>query len=109
MAIAQKTFTPKQQISSLVIIAAREFKLTKTMKKEYESIMEKKAENFVRLAKSRTNAVIDGLRLIGNLSNTNNYSFTSDQIEKIFAALQSELDDTKRKFIVENKKPFTLE
>ena len=37
--------------------------------------MNKKQENFKRLAESRTNKVIDMLQLIGNLSNTSNYEY----------------------------------
>ena len=41
--------------------------------------MESKRERFVRLAEARTNKTIDMIRLIGNLSNRNNYkhSFNS--------------------------------
>ena len=42
-----------------------------------------KEENFIRLAENRTNKVLDMIRLLGNLSNTSNYSYTKEQVEKI--------------------------
>ena len=57
-----------------------------------------KRENFVRLAENRTNKILDMIRLLGNLSNTSNYSYTKEDVEKIFNTLEKELTDTKRKF-----------
>ena len=57
-----------------------------------------KRDNFVRLAESRTNKLLDMIRLLGNLSNTSNYSYTREDIEKIFNALEKELAETKKKF-----------
>ena len=57
-----------------------------------------KEENFIRLAENRTNKVLDMIRLLGNLSNTSNYSYTKEQVEKIFGAIEKELATAKRKF-----------
>ena len=57
-----------------------------------------KKANFIRLAESRTNKVIDGIRLLGNLSNTSYYEYTPDQIEAIFNAIEEELALQKERF-----------
>ena len=45
-----------------------------------------KRDNFIRLAENRTNKLLDMIRLLGNLSNTSNYSYTNEDVEKIFNA-----------------------
>lgn len=57
-----------------------------------------KTEAFKRLAENRTNEALDAIRKIGNLSNRNNYSFSSEQIEKIFKALRNAIDAAEQKF-----------
>lgn len=48
-----------------------------------------KEENFKRLAENRTNKIIDMLHLLGNLSNTSNYSYSEEQVKTIFSLLLS--------------------
>lgn len=68
-----------------------------------------KRENFVRLAEARTNKILEMIRLLGNLSNTSNYSYTKQDVDKIFHALQNELTETKKKFdTIGNDDRFTL-
>lgn len=55
-------------------------------------------QRFKRLAEQRVNAIVDKLRLLGQLSNKRNYRYTNAQIEKIFRTLKSELRDAQRKF-----------
>ena len=57
-----------------------------------------KRENFVRLAEARTNKILEMVRLLGNLSNTSNYSYTKQDVEKIFNAIEKELFEVKKKF-----------
>ena len=64
------------------------------MKKDTES----KREKFVRLAEARTNKIISMLQLLGNCSNTNTYEYTSQDVDKIFVAIENEVRDAKRKF-----------
>lgn len=59
--------------------------------------VDKKA-NFVRIAEARTNKIINSITLLGNLSNTSYYEYTPEQIEAIFAAIQEELDNQKKRF-----------
>ncbi len=68
-----------------------------------------KRENFVRLAENRTNKILEMIRLLGNLSNTSNYSYTESDVNKIFKAIENELVETKKKFNnIGNDDKFTL-
>lgn len=71
--------------------------------------VDKKA-NFVRIAESRTNKIIESITLLGNLSNTSYYEYTPDQVEAIFSAIQDELDTQKKRFFEKEtkKKKFRL-
>ena len=60
--------------------------------------MEDDRAKFVRLATKRVNAVIKDLRLIGNLSNRSNYSYTEKDVAKIFKTIQSHVDECRAKF-----------
>lgn len=55
-------------------------------------------ESFVRLAESRVNNAIRMLRLIGNLSNRSNYSWTDEDVEKIFRTLEREMKNARTRF-----------
>lgn len=55
-------------------------------------------ENFVRLAQARTNRVLKDLDLIGNLANRSNYSYTEEDVRKIFKAVQKRVADVEGKF-----------
>lgn len=57
-----------------------------------------KKENFIRIAESRTNKIIESIALLGNLSNTSYYEYTPEQIEAIFGAIQEELDNQRKRF-----------
>lgn len=60
--------------------------------------MNTKREKFVLLAEKRVIRTIQGMRLIGNLSNRNNYQYSDVDVEKILAALQAELNNLKMQF-----------
>lgn len=73
---------------------------------------ETKREKFVRLAEARTNKIIDMIQLLGNCSNSNVYDYTQQDVDKIFAAIENEVREAKKKFNkTESKKGtrFTLE
>lgn len=50
------------------------------------------------------------VRLLGNLSGSSNYSYTDSQVEQIYAALQTELDKSRKRFAAAKtgKKHFSL-
>lgn len=70
---------------------------------------ETKRERFIRVAESRTNKLLQQIKLIGNLSNQTIYDYSSEDIEKIFTAIESELKDAREQFYKQgSKKRFTL-
>ncbi len=66
--------------------------------------MRNKRAKFVQLAEARVGRAIKTIRLIGNLSNRNNYEFGSNDISKIMTALDSELRDLRARFKTDAKK-----
>lgn len=61
-------------------------------------IDENKSTRFKRLATNRVNNAVNTIRLIGNLSNTNNYSFEAADVSTIFKAIEEELNLAKTRF-----------
>lgn len=73
---------------------------------------ETKRDKFVRLAEARTNKIIDMIQLLGNCSNSSAYDYSSQDVEKIFNAIEAEVREAKKKFNkIESKKGtrFTLD
>lgn len=66
--------------------------------------MESKKEKFIRLGESRTNAVLQKLQLIGNLSNRRNYDYSKEEVSQLFKAIEKELQNTKKLFEAELSK-----
>lgn len=58
---------------------------------------------FVRLAEARTNKIIKGLELLGNLSNKSNYSYSDEDIKKIFKAIDQKSSSVSVKFKVSTR------
>jgi len=63
----------------------------------------KNREKFVDLAEKRVTRAIKDIRLIGNLSNRSNYSYTDEDVKKIVRALESELANMKKRFETRNE------
>ena len=68
-------------------------------------------KDFIRIAERRVGNTLNLIRLIGNLSNTTNYSYTERDVDKIFNTIEAELADCRKRFNAKQKtKPkFTLE
>lgn len=58
-------------------------------------------KRFKRLATKRTNEVLYRLKVLGNCSNRSFYSYTEEDINKIFGAIEEQVRFVKSKF----KKP----
>jgi transcription elongation GreA/GreB family factor len=58
----------------------------------------KSRTKFVELAEKRVSKAIKDIRLIGNLSNRSNYSYTEEDVRKIVKALKDEIDALKARF-----------
>lgn len=69
-----------------------------------------KRDRFIKIAENRTNKIIDMIKLLGNCSNKNNYTYDESDIRQIFGAIEAELKITKSKFqeAQNNKKEFKL-
>ena len=65
-------------------------------------------ERFKRVAETRTNAVLDKLRILGNLSNKQMYSYSEKDINKIFAAINKQVRETKARFNSQKQAKFKL-
>ena len=65
-------------------------------------------ERFKRVAETRTNAVLDKLRILGNLSNKQMYGYSEKDINKIFSAINKQVKEVKAKFNSEKQKKFKL-
>lgn len=70
---------------------------------------ETKADCFRRLARKRVEKALDYIRIVGNLSNRSIYEYSDEQVDKIEAALLSEIDMIMRQFRKEKKQKKTFE
>ncbi len=57
-----------------------------------------KSAKFQRIAERRVTETIRKMRLIGNLANRNNYSYTDEHVRQIIDALEAELRQVKSRF-----------
>lgn len=65
-------------------------------------------ERFKRIATLRTNAVLDRLRILGNLSNRQMYSYSEENINKIFSAINKQVKEVRAKFNSKKEEKFKL-
>lgn len=70
--------------------------------------MDVKNEKFKRLAKQRGERVLKDIKLISNLSNTNNYSYTDQEVSKVFSAIEEELKIARLQFRRSHKREIKL-
>lgn len=59
---------------------------------------ETKADRFRRLGIPRVSAVLDRIRILGNLSNRSLYEYTDEQIDKIENAVRNEFESVIKEF-----------
>jgi len=69
---------------------------------------ETKEQRFKRVASSRTQRVLDDLRLLGNCANRAPYSYTQEDVAKIFREVEKELKRVKVLFDSRNSRKFNL-
>ena len=65
-------------------------------------------ERFKRLASARTNTILKRLGTLGNCSNRQVYSYTRNDIEKIFSVIEAKLKETKARFLFPKEERFRL-
>lgn len=59
---------------------------------------QERIEKFEKIAERRVIEAIKRLRLIGNLSNKRNYSYTEKHVKQIISAIESEMKELRNKF-----------
>lgn len=69
---------------------------------------ESKPDRFRRVAEARVNKIIKMVRLLGNCSNPAVYSYTAEQVQQIFTALQTELSKAQKRYTQSRKRRFSL-
>lgn len=57
-----------------------------------------RTEKFEKIAERRVTEAIKKLKLIGNLANKRNYSYTEKHVKQIISALETEMKDLRNKF-----------
>ena len=57
-----------------------------------------KRAKFLRLAISRTNFVLKKLNTLGHLSNRSAYSYTEQEVEKMFSEIDRKVQEVKARF-----------
>ncbi len=65
-------------------------------------------QRFKRIAEVRTNAVLNRLRILGNLSNRQMYGYSEEDIDKIFTAINQQLKKVRAKFNSQKEGRFKL-
>ena len=63
-----------------------------------ENRADEKGERFERLALKRTGDILKKLKLLGNLSNRNNYTYSEAQVRQMFAAIDKEVRVARDRF-----------
>ena len=62
--------------------------------------MRDKQGKFVEIAEKRVTRLLKDIRLIGNLSNRNNYTYEAEDVAKIFGAIETEIKTSRKRFDV---------
>ena len=69
---------------------------------------EEKRERFKNRATQRTNTVLKKLKILGNCSNRSAYSYTEEEVKKIFSTIDNKLREVKAKFHFPKEREFKL-
>lgn len=69
---------------------------------------ETKAEKFRRIGQDRTVSVMDRLRVLGNLSDRNNYDYSDAEVGEMFSAIRAAVDEAEAKFKADTKPVFSF-
>ncbi len=59
---------------------------------------QERINKFEKIAERRVTEAIKKLRLVGNLANKRNYSYTDKHFKQVISALESEMKDLRNKF-----------
>lgn len=65
-------------------------------------------ERFLIVAERRTREILHKIRLLGNCANRSAYEYEEEEAERIFTAIQEELDAAKARFFSRQEIDFRL-
>ena len=65
--------------------------------------MDNKRQNFIRISWNRVQKILTLLNQLTNLTNTSFYEYTNEDIEKIFAEIESETSKAKMRLLSSKK------
>lgn len=75
-------------------------------------VMNDKRQRFERVAGNRVQAIIDKIDSLAKCSNRNNYSYTENDVRKMFSSIKAKLKYAEQKYYVEtgvkNSNKFTF-
>jgi hypothetical protein len=77
----------------------------RSRKEQMTTEKESAEDRFKRLAEKRTNAILKKLSILGNCSNRQVYSYSNEDIDRIFGVIERKVRETKARF----KKPIEEE
>lgn len=60
--------------------------------------MRESRQKFVRLAENRTRRTLKDISLIGNLSNRSHYTWSKNDVDEIFLAIESAIRSARKRF-----------
>lgn len=63
-----------------------------------------KEQRFKRLATSRTNEILEKLRILSNCANRSAYEYSKEDIDKIYNAIEHAIKESKSKFYFPSQK-----
>ena len=69
---------------------------------------ETKEQRFIRVAEKRVQNIINGIRSLSQLSNPKVYQWSDKQLEKIWKAIEQEMDNCKKGFVNPDSDIFKL-
>lgn len=71
--------------------------------------MDKRKDNFKRIAAKRTNELLKRIKILGNCSNRSHYDYSEEEVNKIFSEVEKKIREAKAKFTFPNRdKEFRL-
>ena len=73
-----------------------------------QSTRESKHERFVRVMERRTNETLERIRVLGNCSNRNTYSYSDDEVTAVFGELERALRTARARFKTRQRSRFRL-
>jgi len=69
---------------------------------------ETREQRFRRIASHRTNRVLERLRVLGHCANRQNYSYSEEQVNKIFSAIEKQVREIRATFHFPKENRFKL-